>query len=135
MDDAEFGRYVQELDPDQQDAIGRLRGLMLTLAPELDEAVNDGRWLKGLIFYTTGGHMMFAVGPKGSKKTVFHMMPFYGSAGLQAAHRDALAPFLTGKSCITFRRFDDLPMEAVADIIERGTPGMLEVLRSSADPR
>jgi len=134
MDEVEFAQYTSGLDADQQDAVTQVRGMMLTLAPDLVESVNDGRWLNGLIFYSACGSMLFAVGPKGAKKTVFHMMPFYGSAALQSAHREALAPFLTGKSCITFRRFDDLPVHNIADIIERGTPGMIEAISSPGRP-
>jgi len=61
------------------------------------------------------------------------MMPFYGSALLQQRHGEVLAPFLTGKSCIAFRLLDDIPVDALVDIVERGTPVMQQMVADHLD--
>ena len=132
---AELGAYVADLHEDQAAAVLGLHALVTAAAPDLGVAVNDGKWLRGLIFFSAGPNMVYAVGPKGTTKTVFHMMPFYGSPVLQERHGPALAPFLTGKSCITFRRFDDLPAEALTDIVGRGTPVFVQLVTKANTDR
>jgi hypothetical protein len=124
----DFDRYVADLSADQASALTELRAVMAGHAPFLDEAVNQGRWLNGLIFYSVVDTMVFAMGPRGKSKTVFHMMPYYGSPVLQERHRDELTPFLTGKSCITFRRYQDLPAGVVTDIVASGAPVMRDLI-------
>jgi hypothetical protein len=75
--------------------------------------------------------MIFALGPKTKGRSVFHMMPLYGSVDLQARHTATLKPWLTGKSCITFRRVGDVPFEALEDIVSH----VPEVLRMLQDRR
>jgi len=72
------------------------------------------------VFYSADGQMIYAIGPKGKTKTTLHMMPYCGSPVLQERHGKALSTFLTGKSCIAFRRYCELPLEALTDIICRG---------------
>ena len=120
MTDEEFETMLTALSADQMESLRGLRALIDDHTDGLDEAVNAGRWLKGFVFYSSSGQMIFAAGPKGKTKTTFHMMPFYGSPALRERHGEALSPFLTGKSCIAFRRISELPLEALTDIIERG---------------
>ncbi len=132
MTDAEFDDFVEGCSDDQVNALRALRSLIRENARELDEGVNSGRWLNGYVFFSVEGQMIFAIGPKGKAKTTLHMMPYYGSPVLQEQHGGALAAFLTGKSCIAFRKYSELPIEALTDIISRGTPVMVEMIQHQA---
>ena len=135
MDDGEFEEYLAPCGDDQVAGLRFLRDLVQTHGGGLDESVNTGRWLEGFVFYSTAGQMVYAMGPKGKSKTTFHMMPFYGSTALQERHGPALAPFLTGKSCIAFRNVTELPTDALVDIVARGTSVMRRMLEEHATPR
>lgn len=128
MDESAFRDYTEGLSVEQAETITVLRDLVSRHAAELVEAVNEGRWLSGYIFYTAEGAMIFAVGAKAGNKTAFHMMPYYGSQALRAKHEAALSPYLTGKSCATFANSCQVPVTAIADIISRGTPRMIEMI-------
>ncbi len=135
MTDTEFDDFLAGCTDDQADALRALRLLIRSNAQPLEERVNLGRWLNGFVFYSAGGQMIYAIGLKGKTKTTLHMMPFYGSPVLQERHGEALAPFLTGKSCIAFRTYAELPIEALTDIILRGTPVMVAMVEEHARAR
>ncbi|MGV1036443.1 MAG: hypothetical protein ACOYD0_05385 [Candidatus Nanopelagicales bacterium] len=130
MDETAFRDYTAGLSAEQAETITLIRDLMTSNAPELDESVNEGRWLPGYLFYTAEATMIFAVGAKAGNKTAFHMMPYYGSAALRERHQAALGPYLTGKSCATFAKPCQVPVDAIVDIVSRGTPKMIEILRN-----
>ena len=132
MTDEEFEEYLVACSDDQADALLHLRSLIGQNSEGLDECVNTGRWLNGFVFYSALGQMVYAIGPKGKTKTSFHMMPFYGSPVLQERHGAALSTFLTGKSCIAFRRYSEVPLDALTDIVRRGTPVMLGMIEEHA---
>jgi len=130
MDQTAFLEYTAGLSDSQAETMTLIRDLVTSNAPELDESVNDGRWLPGYLFYTAEGSMIFALGAKAGNKTAFHMMPYYGSAALREKYHAALDPFLKGKSCATFANPSQVPVDAIANIISRGTPKMIEILRN-----
>lgn len=132
MTDEEFEGYLQGFSDDQVDALRQLRLLITKNCDGLQESINQGRWLNGFIFYSAAGQMVYAMGPKGTTKTTLHMMPFYGSPALQERHREALSDLLTGKSCIAFRSYSELPLDAVTDILRSGTPVMIKMLEERA---
>ena len=126
MTDEDFNLWLQAFSDDQIESLCSLRSLITKHARGLKESANDGKWLAGYIFYSNASRMVYAIGPKGKTKTTLHMMPFYGSTVLQERHREALSPFLTGKSCIAFEKFSDLPISNLADIFEVGTQAMAD---------
>ena len=130
MTDDEFEQYLVDFSDDQVASLRNLRDLINQNAEGLEEFVNTGRWLNGFVFYAAFGQMIYAIGPKGKVKTTFHMMPYYGSPTLQARHGDTLSRFLTGRSCIAFRNYLELPLDALTDIILRGTPVMVEMMEA-----
>ncbi len=112
-----FDAYLEPLTAEQSTAIRGVRELIQELAPGLVEAIDDGKWFRGLLTYHTADRIFaYALGPR-SGRTTFHMMPFYGSGELQSRHGAALKPFLTGKSCIRFRTVEELPLAALRDIV------------------
>lgn len=125
MTDNDFDLWLDTFSNDQIDNMRSLRSLIIEHTNELDESVNEGKWLTGYVFYSKESSMVYAIGPKGKLNTTLHMMPFYGSALLQERHGKALAPFLTGKSCIAFRKFSDLPINNLIDILTSETPRMV----------
>ncbi len=130
MTDEEFAQYVVGLSDAQAASLRSLRSLITMNSVGLDESVTTGRWLNGLVSYSAEGQMIFAMGPKGASKTTLHMIPYYASARLQERFGESLAPFLTGKSCIAFRHCDELPLDALSEIVRLGTPAMINALRA-----
>jgi hypothetical protein len=128
MTDEDFDLWFQAFSEDQIKSLRSLRFLIMEHTNGLQESVNDGKWLTGFVFYSIGSSMIYAIGLKGKLKTTLHMMPFYGSAELQERHGTALSSFLTGKSCIAFRKYSDLPISNLVDIFELGTPVMRNML-------
>lgn len=135
MTDDEFDSFLLACSDDQVAALRELRSLIRRNCDGLDETLNSGKWLKGFVFYSTSGQMIYAMGPKGKGLTSLHLMPYYGSPTLQERHGAALSQFLTGKSCIAFRRYSDLPVDALTDIIGKGTPVMVRMLQERARDR
>jgi hypothetical protein len=123
--------YLAPLVVDQAAAILWVRGLLRETSPGLVEAIDDGKWFGGLLTYTTtGGAFVYALGPRAGGTTTFHMHPYYGSKALQERHGLALKKFLTGKSCIRFKRYEDLPEDALRDIILNG-PKVLAAMQET----
>lgn len=132
MTDEEFEGFLVGCSDDQVNSLRGLRSLIDQNSAGLDEGVNTGRWLNGYVFYSAHGQMIYAIGPKGKSKTTLHMMPYYGSPVLQERHGEALSTFLSGKSCIAFHGYSELPLDALTDIICRGTQVMIRMLEELA---
>ena len=121
LTDEAFAVYLQPLTPEQAEAITAMRSLLAAHAPEFIEQVDDGKWYGGCLTYThPAGRFVFALGPRAHGFTTFHMLPFYESAALRDHHGTALKKFLTGKSCIKFKKYADLPEASLIDIIKAG---------------
>ena len=119
--------YLSPLTESQKTSISELKKLINTHAPNLEEQVDNGKWYKGLITYkTTDGNFVYAIGPRAGGFTTFHMMPYYASVNLQTHYGPELKKFLSGKSCVQFKHFDDLPKSALVDIIKQGPRIMSE---------
>lgn len=122
--------YLRPLTGDQAHAIRSIRALIFELNPRLVETVDEGKWFGGLLTYnTTDGMFVYALGPRTGGCTTFHMMAYYCSASLQERHAAALKRVLSGKSCIKFKRYADVPEDALRDIIS-SAPAMKELLES-----
>ncbi len=118
----EIAEYVSNLTPEQVENVHFLRRLLQDSGDELVEEVCGGKWYTGLLTYKRSGsdYTVFALGPLAKGFTTFHMMPYYASADLQKSHGAALKPFLSGKSCLKFKRYADLPHESLQAIIKGG---------------
>src|SRR4051812_20170423 len=125
----ELADYLAPLNDQQNAAIREIRGLIGSKAPGLVEAVDDGKWFRGMITYHTGdGVFLFALGPRKDGSTSFHMMPYYCSKTFQDRYGAGLKKFATGKSCIKFKECKDLPAGALEDIITNGIPVVIQAM-------
>jgi hypothetical protein len=128
---SELERYLANVTDRQARNIQSLRTLILARHPDSIEAVDQGKWFGGMLTYTSPeGMFLFAVGPRNDGTTSFHAMIYYCSPQLNEKHGIALKKFLTGKSCMKFKEFEDLPLEAVTDIIGADTTAMLQMWQS-----
>lgn len=84
--------------------------------------------------HDTGGFVLLCLGPRKDGSTSFHMMPYYCSTALRERHEAGLKKFLTGKSCIKFKRFVDLPDGAIEDIVSNGVVGLKRVVKERGKP-
>lgn len=124
-----FATYLAPLTPLQAEGVWELKKLINKYAPNLEEQIDNGKWYKGLITYKTpDGNFVYAVGPRTGGFTTFHMMPYYASGDLQTHYGAELKKFLSGKSCIQFKQFSDIPKEALVDIIKQGPRIMADAL-------
>lgn len=118
LSDDVIDEYLKPLSPEQAQAIRSVRALVLEGAPSLVEAIDQGKWFTGLLTYNTpDGVFVFALGPRSGGSTTFHMMPYYASGALQDRHGAPLRKLLSGKSCIRFKRYSDVPDGVLQDII------------------
>jgi len=94
-------------------------------AKDLIEMEGDSKWTKGnLIFRETfdkEGMYTFMVGALASGKVTLHIMPLYAINEFKEKYKDSFAPFSSGKSCIQFKHFKDLPKKELEDIIKNGS--------------
>jgi len=130
VNEKEFAHWLEGCSTEQIDSIRSLRNLIRTNTRGLEETINQGKWLHNYIFYSVDSKMVYAVAPKGKTLTTFHMMPYYGSEELQLKYQSELEPFMTGKSCLTFKNFTDLPYKSLTAIVKKGTKNFLEHTRS-----
>ncbi len=129
MDDSVFASYVEDLSAQQASTIAMIRTIVTVNAPQLQESINNGRWLSNYLFYSADSSMIYAIGPKAANKIAFHMMPYYGSALLQEKYGEQLGPYLTGKSCVTFKNPEQVPIAVLEDIVASGTGPMIELMK------
>jgi hypothetical protein len=127
--------YIQPLTPEQGEGILKLRELILKYSPNLTEKINPGKWMHSLLVYhTPEGQFAYALGPISNGFTTFHMMPYYGSTRLQEKHGEALKKFLSGKSCLKFKQYEDLPIDSIEDILHSG-PTVLQEIKKYLENR
>ncbi len=96
-------------------------------APSLKEKAGSTKWSQGHTVFCfnneeTDGAYVFMIGALKSGKVTWHMMPLYGVEEVKEKYTDNLKPFQSGKSCIQFKSFDDLPLSDLEKIVSEGTP-------------
>ncbi len=126
MIEDEFSLWLQNCSEQQAATIRSVRAFIKINTENLEESVNEGKWLNRYIIYSKNSKMIFAMAPKGKAHVTLHLMPYYGSSQLRLRHQLALAPFLSGKSSIAFKNFEDLPYENLLNIVREGTKAFLE---------
>ncbi len=99
--------YLAALPDDQRKALTRLRALIKKAAPGATENMTYG-----MPSYFLGGPIFGLASQKG------YMALYVCDTDVVAAHRSGLRGLDCGKSCIRFRRLDDLPLAVITRIIE-----------------
>jgi hypothetical protein len=133
LTEEQIAAYLEPLTAEQSEAIRAIRLRIAEHNPSLVEAIDEGKWFRGLLTYTMpDGTFVYALGPRAGGQTTFHMMPYYASAELQARHAAALKPLLTGKSCIQFARYSQVPEDALCDIIGSASKVMQAAMEMQA---
>jgi uncharacterized protein YdhG (YjbR/CyaY superfamily) len=127
--------YIEALPEDRRSAIETLRRLVLANLPEgYVEAFN---W--GMIAYEVplemsgktynGKPLLYAALASQKNHLALYLNCIYASPGsrekLEAAFRAAGKKFDMGKSCLRFKRLDDIELDAVAEAIRSVTPAEL----------
>lgn len=98
--------YLAGLAPDRREALSDLRQIILDAAPSAKETMRYR-----MPTYEYGDVVLFSFA---SQK---HYMSLYMEPGLVEQHRGELAGLSLGKSCIRFRKLEDLPLETVKVIL------------------
>ena len=94
-------------------------------APDLIEVEGDSKWTKGNVIFREDfdkpGMYTFMLGALANGKVTLHLMPLYGIKSLKDKYTTEFKSVSSGKSCIAFKYFNDLPLSALQDIIENGS--------------
>lgn len=98
--------YLDELPEDRRKALSKVRALIRKTAPEAVEVMQYG-----MIGYNQGP-VLFGLG---SQK--WYMALYVCDTKAVDAHRQRLGKLNCGKGCIRFRQLQDLPLDAVKDIL------------------
>ena len=101
----EVDAYLGALEPDRRAALGALRELVFGTAPG---AVETMRYR--MPTYELDDVLCSFASQK-------HYMSLYMDVDLVEKHKEELGHLDVGKSCIRFKRIEDLPLEAVRQIL------------------
>ena len=104
---AEISAYIENLPPGRKEAIAAVRELILETVPQADETMRYR-----MPTYEAGGDFLAALA---SQK---QYMSLYASTVSVEEHADKLSHLNCGKSCIRFRKLDDLPLDVVRVILQ-----------------
>lgn len=120
-------QYLAELPDDRRDAIETVRGVVLANLPEgIVEEMNWGMISYGVPLETypdtyNGQPLMFAALASQKNYMSLYLMSVYsspdGAASFHEAYRATGKRLDMGKSCVRFRKLDDLPLDLIAETI------------------
>ena len=102
----EVDQYLKALEPDRQTALTQLRSLVLDVVPDAVETLKYR-----MPTYAYGDHVLCAFA---SQK---RYMSLYVDIELLEKHQDELGHLDLGKSCIRFKRMEQLPLDVVRTIL------------------
>ncbi len=108
--------YLQAVPADRRAHLIRLRELIRNAVPAAREGI---QW--GMIAWTIDDRPFVAMAAQKNYLSLY-LMDLYTQPGLREKHARALAPLDMGKSCINFDSADELPLDAIADIL-KAAPG------------
>ena len=102
----EVDRYLDALEPERRAALTQLRSLVLDAAPDAVETLKYR-----MPTYEYGDHVLCAFA---SQKRYISL---YVDVELLEKHRQELEHLDLGKSCIRFKRIEQLPLDVVREIL------------------
>lgn len=98
--------YLKALEAERRSALESLRALILKTVPGMTESMRYR-----MPTYELGGTICAMASQK-------HYLSLYVDVELLEKHRPALAHLDLGKSCIRFKKLEDLPLGVVRKILE-----------------
>jgi uncharacterized protein YdhG (YjbR/CyaY superfamily) len=98
--------YLEVLAPERRAALATLRSLLHEVVPEAKETMRYG-----MPTYERDGEVLCSFA---SQK---HYMSLYMDVELVEQHADELAQLDVGKSCIRFKKLEQLPLDTVRAIL------------------
>ncbi|MCC7541399.1 MAG: DUF1801 domain-containing protein [Deltaproteobacteria bacterium] len=103
--------YVSKVAPERRPEIETLRRLVRRAVPQATESI-----VWGMIGYGIGGRPFAAIASQKAHLSLY-LMDLYTQPRLRERHASALAGVKMGKSCLQFRRADELPLDTIAAIL------------------
>ena len=128
-DAATVGEYIEGLPEDRRKVVSRVRSVILDRLPE--GYAEEMRW--GMICYEVplaiqpdtynGKPLMYAALASQKRHMAVYLSGIYADEAareeFERAYRTTGKRMDMGKSCVRFRRLDDLPLEVIGDAIAR----------------
>ena len=121
--------YLEELTPERREAVSAVREVVLANLPDgYEERIDFGMiaYVVPLKRYpkTYNGHPLSYAGIASEKSYVsVHLMNIYGDPETQRWFVDSYETtgkrLDMGKSCVRFRRLDDLPLDLIGEVVAR----------------
>lgn len=99
--------YLEELEPGRRDALVKLRSMTQKAAPEAGESMEYG-----MPTYSYKGHVLCAFA---SQKNYISL---YMDTEIVEQHGEELASLKPGKSCIRFRKLEQLPLDTIETMLD-----------------
>lgn len=103
--------YLSALEPDRRAALEELRALVFETVPDVVETMRYR-----MPTYELGDVVCSFASQK-------HYMSLYMDVGLVEQHKEELKHLNVGKSCIRFKRIEDLPLNTVEHILVETVAG------------
>jgi uncharacterized protein YdhG (YjbR/CyaY superfamily) len=104
---ATVAAYMKELPAERRAALAKLRALLRKGAPKAKEDM-----AYGMPTYTLDGELLFAFA---AQKNNYALYCCY--TGVLQKHKKRLGKLDCGKSCVRFRKPEDLDLDVVADMV------------------
>jgi uncharacterized protein YdhG (YjbR/CyaY superfamily) len=104
--------YLEALDEDRRAQVEAIRRLVKKSVPRATEGI---AW--GMIGYAIDGRPFAGVASHKSYLSLY-LMDLYTQPGLLEKHAAELSGLNMGKSCINFRRVEELPLDTIAAILK-----------------
>ena len=131
-DAATVDDYLAELPVDRREAVSAVREIILENLPDgFEETMGFGMiaYVVPLETYPgtyNGQPLMYAALASQKNHMAVYLSGIYGNEAARSDFEDRYKAtgkrFDVGKSCVRFRRLDDLPLDVVGDAIGRFTP-------------
>jgi hypothetical protein len=116
--------YLSGLEEPRRTEMTRAHELIQTTAPELEPVVQEGLLAYGPFHYRYASGRegeWFVIGLASRKRSISLYVSAATDEGyLAESYRDRLPKADIGRSCVRFRRLDDLDREALVELIRRG---------------
>ena len=122
-----MAEYIRGLPSDRRAALGAVRGVILDRLPEgYEEAMNWGMICYQVPLSTVsdtynGQPLMYAALASQRRHMAVYLSGIYADeesrAAFESAYRATGKRYDVGKSCVRFRKLDDLPLDVVGDAI------------------